>query len=156
MRPLRLVLDVSQPNSEFESFFSGPYWQQPGRSITEALLSPYPFPDPTDTHFDPSSFQRSFFLRSPTAEPPRNVNDPPSVKVEVSKDGLLLTHQWTLAEIEAYLRTFSSVVTYKEQHGGEDPVPDMIESLRKEGLNEQDRVEVAWEVGMIMGKKARQ
>lgn len=84
------------------------------------------------------------------------MNDPPSVKVEVSKDGLLLTHQWTLAEIEAYLRTFSSVVTYKEQHGGEDPVPEMIESLRKEGLNEQDRVEVAWEVGMIMGKKSSQ
>ncbi|GAA6005998.1 class I SAM-dependent methyltransferase [Rhodotorula paludigena] len=69
----------------------GPYWEQPGRSIVEALLTPIPFPVPSASSssapddalssFDPSSFTRSFFLRPgdtvsvPSAFPPSP--DPP-------------------------------------------------------------------------------
>lgn len=44
---------------------TGPYWEQPGRSIVEALLTPFPFPAGNlSPPFNPGSFTRSFFLRA--------------------------------------------------------------------------------------------
>lgn len=134
---------------------AGPYWQQPGRSIAESLLCPFPFPsEPSASSkpdFDRSSFHRSFFLRSESASPPPT-SDPDYVTT--SKHPLLLKHDWTLKQIEAYLRTWSSAATFKERHPkNPDPVDEMVEKLRNEGgLKDDVKVEVGWEVGMIMGR----
>lgn len=72
---------------------------------------------------------------------------------------LLLKHQWTLAQIEAYLLTWSSLVSYKEKHT-DDVVQAFMNALsaRLEGdgvkVREGATVEVAWRMGMLSGKKA--
>ncbi|BGO91867.1 trans-aconitate methyltransferase 1 [Rhodotorula toruloides] len=50
----------------------GKYWQQPGRSIVEALLTPFPFPFPSS---EPSFDQTSF---PPLLLPPPQSPTPPS------------------------------------------------------------------------------
>ncbi|ORY84174.1 S-adenosyl-L-methionine-dependent methyltransferase [Leucosporidium creatinivorum] len=133
----------------------GPYWQQPGRSIVESLLTPFPFPSPSSStsgpDFDPTTFHRSFFLRSGGSPPSLSTPDPPSTTTSV--DPLLLTHQWSLKDIEAYLRTWSSASTYKDEHPGEeDVVSAMVERLREGGLKDDEKVEVGWEMGVVMGR----
>ncbi|KAK4048277.1 trans-aconitate methyltransferase 1 [Microbotryomycetes sp. JL221] len=132
----------------------GPYWQQPGRSIAEALLKTFPFPNPNSTFqtnvWDSTSFKRCFFLKQDSIQPVID-NDPSTTKIEIKP--LLLTKLWTLKEIKGYLETWSSLHSYKEQHPQEDPVKDMLASLEQAGLNHQEQVEVGWELGFIMGKK---
>lgn len=124
---------------------AGKYWQQPGRSIVEALLTPFPLPSPSaDSSFDPSSFHRSFFLRPNGPPPPLSLPqtlDPPlpsatgesatytlrpapprsgkeadaPLTVAITRD-VLLTRKWTLSELEGYLRTWSSAHAYNEAH----------------------------------------
>lgn len=135
----------------------GPYWQQPGRSIVEQLLVPFPLPTvPSSTStssspgWDPTTFHRSFFLRPGGSPPSLPSADPKGTTT--SQDPLLLTHQWDLAQIEAYLRTWSSANTYAEQHPGEEDVVDgMVGRLREGGLKEGEKVEVGWEMGVVMG-----
>lgn len=209
----------------------GPYWEQPGRSIVEALLVPFPFPFPSpstqpppSSSFDPTSYTRSFFLRDPQAnstrgataafattttrtpttsnsrlpfeldgldpDPPSGVYtlDPPSAPhdqtrtVYLSRSGPLLTRDWTLAQLVAYLRTWSAAHAYNEaarrvtttgpdgsdveQHhrdvaaAAADCVDEFVAQLQRHGLGlgpEQDKtIRVAWDVGLIMGRKQRQ
>ncbi|GAA5828940.1 hypothetical protein JCM3770_004306 [Rhodotorula araucariae] len=57
----------------------GAFWEQPGRSIVEALLAPFPLPSSSQSRvippdvaaaFDPASLTRSFFLRPGGGPPP--------------------------------------------------------------------------------------
>ncbi|KAM0791632.1 hypothetical protein ACM66B_006070 [Microbotryomycetes sp. NB124-2] len=127
------------------------YWQQPGRSITEALLAPFPLPSstPSASKFDSSSYQRTFFLAS-GHQPPSMSSDPGTRTVEIQP--LLLKKEWSLTEVEGYLRTWSSAHAYHEQHPEEDPVEGMLDKLRKAGFREDEKVQVAWELGLVMGR----
>ncbi|BGP32558.1 trans-aconitate methyltransferase 1 [Rhodotorula toruloides] len=169
----------------------GKYWQQPGRSIVEALLTPFPFPSPSsEPSFDPSSFHRSFFLRPNGPPPPLSLPpslDPPlpsaagesatyslrpassastdaSLRVSITRE-LLLTRKWTLEELEAYLRTWSSAHAYNEAHRPSPDSPNagtgqayrdcvevFLEALRREGVSEGE-MEVGWEMGVVFGRK---
>ncbi|BGP16709.1 hypothetical protein JCM10213_009126 [Rhodosporidiobolus nylandii] len=147
----------------------GPFWEQPGRSIVEALLTPFPFPStaskspsspsadatsspqPSEDSFDPSTFRRSFFLRPGGPPPPltpASSEQPPHINVSHE---LLLTKQWTLAQLEAYLRTWSAAHNYNAARG-RDCVEDFVEQLKAAGLGETETVDVAWEVGVVMGR----
>ncbi|GAA5983826.1 hypothetical protein JCM10908_005941 [Rhodotorula pacifica] len=161
----------------------GRYWEQPGRSIVESLLAPFPFPSssPSSSQFDPSSFTRSFFLRkspSNTEQPSplpfklegldpharegshnlrsdENGNGTPRT-VHLSRSGSLLTRQWTLSQLIGYLRTWSAAHAYNEQNpAAVDCVDEFVTKLEKEGLRltEEETIEVAWDVGIIMGRK---
>ena len=49
---------------------------------------------------------------------------------------------------------------YSEEHrgegeGGKDVVIELLEGLKREGWGEGEKVEAAWEVGMVMGKKKK-
>ncbi|KAK4047244.1 trans-aconitate methyltransferase 1 [Microbotryomycetes sp. JL201] len=127
------------------------YWQQPGRSIVEHLLTPFPLPSstPSDPNFEPASFQRTFFL-APGAKPPKTMDNPPARTTKVLP--LLLTKQWTLQEVEGYLRTWSSAHAYQEKHPDEDPVAEMVKQLKRAGFTADETVQVAWELGIVMGK----
>ncbi|GAA5863000.1 hypothetical protein JCM8547_003644 [Rhodosporidiobolus lusitaniae] len=215
----------------------GPFWEQPGRSIVEALLTPFPFPSPlsssppsssdtssstpsggtsqppppdpsqdpisstvspavsaavspSSSSYDPSSFQRLFFLR-PGGTPPFSSPPPPSSsssptipQIETHHD-LLLTKQWNLAQLEAYLRTWSAAHSFNEAHlspstsvhtagsngsnGGaghgeegfeqgrleekKDCVSAFVGQLKRAGLKEDEEVLVAWELGIMSGRK---
>lgn len=157
---------------------TGSYWEQPGRSIVEALLTPFPFPS-SSAGFDPDSYTRSFFLREPssTQEPlpfsieglPRDATagefavrerktatDP--ARVLLSRSGSLLTRQWTMNQLIGYLRTWSARHAYQEQNpAAPDVIDAFVEQLREAGLRLDERkgetIEVAWDVGLIMGRK---
>ncbi|GAA5864211.1 hypothetical protein JCM3774_001257 [Rhodotorula dairenensis] len=182
----------------------GPSWEQPGRSIVEHLLVPFPFPRQRDddpdhvaSGFDPTSYTRSFFLR----EPPRRATggdsggatgqtrlpfelegldpdapsgvytlDPPAPDqtrtVYLTRSGTpLLTREWTLPQLVGYLRTWSAAHAYNEQSRargvGRDCVDDFVAELQTHGLglglDDHDKtIRVAWDVGLIMGRKKRQ
>jgi len=188
---------------------AGPYWEQPGRSIVEDLLVPFPLPaassssspipSSTASQFDPASLTRTFFLRPqaaadadaephalpPLLEPIAASLGPPSpsssssttwlapspspsptsspspttglARLEVHRT-LLLTRQWSPAQLEGYLRTWSAAHAFDEAHPGRDVVSGFLRELREaEGglreLGEGETVEVAWEVGIVMGRK---
>lgn len=165
---------------------AGPYWEQPGRSIVESLLVPFPFPsDALAPPFDASSYTRSFFLREPTT----SGNTPFSLlpfkleglapdaqggtytlnsdrsrgdgtrTVHLSRSGSLLTRDWTLAQLVGYLRTWSAAHAYNEKNptAAHDCVDAFVAQLQEHGLglDEQtaDTIQVAWDVGLIMGRK---
>lgn len=154
----------------------GAYWQQPGRSIVEKLLTPFPLPIPSSTpppprsprrpDFDPTSFRRAFFLRDGTHTPPVvPCLDPPSTTTTVAS--LLLRQRWDLRQVEAYLRTWSSVHAFDEEHVGQGKekgkgqgeekgsvVRELVDGLRVAGFGDGQR-EVAWEMGMVMGRLAQ-
>ena len=132
---------------------TGPYWQQPGRSIVESLLVPFPFPAPSSRpKFSPTSFHRSFFSDALPELP-----SDPAPSYTTSLDPVLLTHTWTMAELAAYLGTFSAAHTYDEKHGkGSDVAQDfsvrLQEALKSEGVPDGAKVRVAWRMGTVEGK----
>ncbi|GAA5843628.1 hypothetical protein JCM9279_000812 [Rhodotorula babjevae] len=184
----------------------GPYWEQPGRSIVEDLLVPFPLPatsssssipSSTAAQFDPASLTRTFFLRPdapdgapaephalpPLLEPLAAPLGPPSssssrsttwlapspsssasptptslARLEVHRT-LLLTRRWTLPQLEGYLRTWSAAHAFDEAHPGEGEggvVSGFVRELEAAGLKELgegETVEVAWEMGVVMGRK---
>ncbi|GEM10018.1 trans-aconitate 3-methyltransferase [Rhodotorula toruloides] len=129
--------------TSYSSGTLGKYWQQPGRSIVEALLTSFPHPSSysSEPSFDPSSFRRSFFLRPNGPPPPLSLPpllDPPlpqakgesatysllpastsataaPLSVSITRN-VLLTRRWKLEELEGYLRTWSSAHAYNEAH----------------------------------------
>ncbi|KAM0749433.1 S-adenosyl-L-methionine-dependent methyltransferase [Meredithblackwellia eburnea MCA 4105] len=126
----------------------GPYWQQPGRSIVESLLVPLALPpSPTFT-----SQTRSFFLSdSPSYVPPSPETTHP----------LLLTQNWSLKEIEGYLKTFSAAHTYDEKHGDASDVGREFgrrlgDALKAEGVDVDagEKILVAWRMGTVEARKA--
>ncbi|GAA5841906.1 hypothetical protein JCM5353_001184 [Sporobolomyces roseus] len=148
----------------------GPYWEQPGRSIVESLLVPFPLPlphnfpstsSPSDhsilNSFEPSSLKRSFHLSSSSSSSSPSLSSSESSMIETSIHPLLLKKEMTLDDLEAYLRTWSSLHKYNEEHrkeeGGKDVVEELLERMRGRGWREGEKVEAAWEVGMVMGKK---
>ncbi|BGP02465.1 Trans-aconitate 3-methyltransferase [Rhodotorula toruloides] len=172
----------------------GKYWQQPGRSIVEALLTPFPLPSPSSSpSFDPSSFHRSFFLRPHGPPPPLTLPpllDPPlpsaegesatyslqpatstttdaPLSVSITRT-ILLQRTWTLSQLEAYLRTWSSAHAYNASHRPSSPdspnagtgqawrdcVEVFVDGLRREGVSEEEEgMEVGWEMGVVFGRK---
>ena len=102
-----------------------------------------------------STFARTYFdlLSSPSA--PATPTSPSEIKT--SHLPLLLTHHWTLSELEAYLRTWSAALTYVEKHGG-DVVAAFVERLgeemEREGIAKGEKVEVGWKMGLMEGRKA--
>ncbi|GAA5948010.1 hypothetical protein JCM3765_007069 [Sporobolomyces pararoseus] len=167
--------------------FLGSYWQQPGRSIVENLLKPFPLPlsknfttttTTADTRseieficsqFDPTSFQRSFHLAADQHPDSQvQVNIPPLLHFKAEKElgiktilhpNLLLTKEWDLKQFENYLKTWSSLHKYREELG-RDKADSLIENLLLEMRDlgcwkEGEKVQVGWEVGMLMGKKKK-
>ncbi|SCV72056.1 BQ2448_4750 [Microbotryum intermedium] len=134
------------------------YWQQPGRAIAESLLSQSPFPSRDSSgRWDTSSFRRDYFLRSSSESSapnvPSNPEDPQSVRIE--RHDLILEHDWSLKELEAYLRTWSSAHTYDEKHGsGSDVVKCFVDKLAATGYGQaraDGKERIGWEMGMISG-----
>lgn len=161
--------------SNFSRFDSGAYWQQPGRSIVESLLSPVSFPtnDPTDQEststinkhglWSTTSYQRTYFARRTQIHSvsdlhlPKNPTDD-ILNVKTSLEPLLFTHKWDLKQIEGYLRTWSSAHTYDEKMGeGSDVVTEFLEELKKgmqkEMIGKKEKIEVAWRGGLLCGRK---
>ncbi|GAA5925778.1 class I SAM-dependent methyltransferase [Sporobolomyces koalae] len=144
----------------------GPYWEQPGRSIVEALLVPFPLPladnfasnsEATSicSAYDASTLQRTFHLDSTVPTSPVLEPAEQSAGVKNSRHDLLLTKQLTLQGFEGYLRTWSSLHKYDEEHrGGTDVAKALIERMKEAGWQEGEEVEAAWQVGMVMGKKS--
>ncbi|GAA5963370.1 hypothetical protein JCM21900_000583 [Sporobolomyces salmonicolor] len=140
------------------------YWEQPGRSIVEGLLVRFPLPLPSvfpsafspAQRFDPATFHRSFFLRSAASPAPSLLpaESSASSPVETSTHPLLLVKHWSLSDLTAYFRTWSSRHAYQEEHG-EDPVEGIVSGLRERGLREGEVVEVGWEVAVVMGRKRK-
>lgn len=130
---------------------SGPYWQQPGRSIVEALLTPFPFP--SHPAFDPSSFHRHFLTVDAAPSPSARPAPPGSPAFTSSYAPLMLRQQWDLGQFEAYLRTWSAALSYDEVNGG-DVVGEMMGMVRGVGeWEEGEKVEVAWEMAVMSGRK---
>ncbi|GAA5967635.1 hypothetical protein JCM11641_005717 [Rhodosporidiobolus odoratus] len=168
----------------------GPFWEQPGRSIVEALLTPFPFPSSVSVStFNPATYTRSFFLRPSGGPPPFSQPTSPAtlaadslLKIEVTRE-LLLKRTWGIEELRAYLRTWSAAHSYDETHRQKqgastgdraregqrqealqglmmkqrqedrDCVEVFLDELKRAGLKEGEGVEVAWEVGVMMGRR---
>ena len=130
---------------------SGPYWQQPGRSIVESLLVHFPLPSASSRpHF--TSLHRAFF-----SDKLPEISESTHPPCTTSLDPVLLTHDWTMSELAAYLGTFSAAHTYDEGFAGESDVARdfsqrLKEALRVEGVEEGDRFRVAWRMGTVQGK----
>ncbi|KWU42029.1 S-adenosyl-L-methionine-dependent methyltransferase [Rhodotorula sp. JG-1b] len=173
----------------------GPYWEQPGRSIVESLLVPFPFPSRALTpSFDPTSYTRSFFLREPTPsgtttssplpfkleglapdaqsgtytlDSDRSAGGDGTRTVLLSRSGSLLTRDWTLAQLVGYLRTWSAAHAYNEKNpaaatAAHDCVDEFVAQLQEHGLGlgsdgqRAETIQVAWDVGLIMGRKKQE
>ncbi|GAA5990849.1 hypothetical protein JCM5350_005139 [Sporobolomyces pararoseus] len=179
--------ELSRLIPPFSRELLGPYWQQPGRSIVENLLKPFPLPitknftfppsssdadlvESICSQFDQSSLQRSFYLQNPSSSTlllddlvPRAEKEPVDTTIKTTLHPLLLTKKWDLKNFENYLNTWSSLHKYREEHqgkGGESPrriVDDLLVKMRDSGSwrDDGELVEVAWEVGMLMGKKKK-
>ncbi|GAA6063340.1 hypothetical protein JCM10212_003926 [Sporobolomyces blumeae] len=112
----------------------GPYWDQPGRSIVEDLLRPFPLPiasslsradprppsrDDPSRAFDPRHFKRTFHLRddpSSSKMTPLMVQEQAEAgSVSIERHGLLLTKPLTLDLLSAYLSTWSSLHKYLDE-----------------------------------------
>lgn len=161
-------LPIAPPLSYASLPLPAPYWQQPGRSIVESLLTPLPFPSnsvsalessstiSTHGNWDTSSFER-FYFDLPPSSPSTSIINVPGIKE--THEPVLLKHQWTISDVEAYLRTWSSAHSYNEVHSGEggDCVAAFLERFgevwREQGLREEERVEVAWKMGGLRGRK---
>lgn len=174
---------------------AGPYWEQPGRSIVESLLVPFPFPSRALTPpFDPSSYTRSFFLRGSTSsgntpssplpfklkglapdaqsgtyilDSDRSAGGDGTRTVHLSRSGSLLTRDWTLAQLVGYLRTWSAAHAYNEKNpaataAAHDCVDEFVAQLQERGLGlgsdrqRAETIQVAWDVGLIMGRKKQE
>ncbi|CEQ42479.1 SPOSA6832_04295, partial [Sporobolomyces salmonicolor] len=152
------------PRSDHPTLRTGKYWEQPGRSIVEGLLVRFPLPLPSvfpsasspAQRFDPATFHRSFFLRSASSPAPSLLpaESSASSPVETSTHPLLLVKHWSLSDLTAYFRTWSSRHAYQEEHG-KDPVEGIVSALRERGLREGEVVEVGWEVAVVMGRKRK-
>lgn len=127
----------------------GPYWQQPGRSIVEALLDPIPFPSAADGSqagvWDPSSFAR---VKTTTAA--ADGGRPLAIRKTLTWEGL-----------EAYVRTASALHKYEEAHppvaGRADVVDDFVRGLRKAvgevAGDDVGEVEVEWPAVVLLAGK---
>ncbi|KAI5477828.1 trans-aconitate 3-methyltransferase [Pseudohyphozyma bogoriensis] len=137
--------------SQYSAGTLGAYWQQPGRSIVEDLLRPFP-PPTSSTSFLPSSLERTYFV------PPSEYPSTPAPGE--SFEPLLLKHEWDMEGFEGYLRTWSSAFSYNEKHEGTDIVSEFVEVLKealgKDGVKGSDKFLVAWRMAVLKGKKKEQ
>jgi len=148
----------------------GPYWEQPGRSIVEALYDPIPFPtnEPTEHElassierygsWDTTSFRRIKFDEegSTTYKDSLKASNDTTNPVEP----ILLSRQWSMAELHEYFKTWSSAHTYNEKQGldGEGAAGFIINDLSKE-LNvpkddQETKFDVYWPLAIVLFKKA--
>ncbi|KZO94489.1 S-adenosyl-L-methionine-dependent methyltransferase [Calocera viscosa TUFC12733] len=126
-----------------------PNWEQPGRSIVEALLEPIPSPGPP---FDPSTEKRvkysgNYFPKSEVPDPQPNI----------------LMQQMDLHGLDTYARTFSALHTFWEKYPEDKKRADgdfatrwvqkMKEAIIDDGGN-PNKMTVEWPAGLILVKKA--
>ncbi|GAA6061857.1 hypothetical protein JCM10212_001290 [Sporobolomyces blumeae] len=154
----------------FDRDVLGPYWTEPGHSRSWSLLATFPFPDAAsdgriDAAFDPSSFERVYFLLSPDQDPPRpsisttstTTTSQENVKTTVERSlSPILSRSWTRTQVADLVRTWSACHSWNEAHRaeGRDCVQEWIEALTDAGWRDADeRVDVAWEVGLMLGRK---
>ncbi|KZT54863.1 S-adenosyl-L-methionine-dependent methyltransferase [Calocera cornea HHB12733] len=126
-----------------------PCWEQPGRSIVEALLDPIPSPG---APFDASTEQRVKFSGDylPLSEVPK-------------PEPVILTKELDWHGLETYARTFSALHTYWEKHPEDKERPDgdfavrWVQKMKKaiiEDGGDADKVTVEWPAGLLLVKKA--
>lgn len=173
----------------------GPYWSQPGRGIVEGLLDRVPFPvkpGPGPRRAEVEEVERVVGRRpvmmiDEPALDPKPFSDTlewyeaewaPETAVRIRhtpSSPFLMRQHWTLAQLEAYLRTFSATHEYwranpqDEAKGkvelkvktGEGDVVDRFmavikEAFEKEGVVDRDgkgSFDVAWPLVLMMIKK---
>ncbi|GAA6011923.1 hypothetical protein JCM11491_000104 [Sporobolomyces phaffii] len=121
----------------------GPYWEQPGRSIVEHLLVPFPLPlasnfdsppsPPSSSSsfsasasasasasrvcsgFDPASLRRTFDSANDASTAALSAAELAANVETTVRDDSLLTKRWTLDDLEGYLRTWSSLHRYEQE-----------------------------------------
>ncbi|KAH8925997.1 hypothetical protein BT69DRAFT_1055131 [Atractiella rhizophila] len=134
------------------------FWQQPGRSKTEQLLQPIPFP-PDNGKWDTSSFVR-IQCPSPTLsipEPTTLVIPDNSVNRQLlSGEDLYLEEEWTTANLLEYLKTWSSAHVYNRKHGleGDEVIEKQVWKKFDESFKEDEKFIVRWPMGFIMFKRS--
>ncbi|EJT99573.1 S-adenosyl-L-methionine-dependent methyltransferase [Dacryopinax primogenitus] len=124
-------------------------WEQPGRSIVEALLDPIPSPG---LPFDPSTEQRIKYSGSYFPKP--EVPDPQPV---------ILSKRMNRQDLDTYARTFSALHTFWEKHPEDKQRSDgdfatrfvarMMQVISEDGGNTNEFT-VDWPAGLILVKKA--
>lgn len=146
----------------------GPYWQQPGRSIVEALLDSIPFPaQPSSSKISDGwpDFPRAAHVHEPPAAVDSDgVWDPESflrIKTDAQEEPLGIKKRLTWDKLQSYLRTASALHKYKEEHP-EDEESDIVRRFaarlrtaleEKEGKTVEE-LDVEWPaVVMLAGKR---
>ena len=145
----------------------GPHWQQPGRSIVEALLSPIPFPLPLTTPSPTLDLlgHQPWNVEGGEPTPPLEPGEgwDPESFVRVKDGGEMgIERMWTWEQLEGYLCSSSAWHEFCRVHGdekGRELNRVYLEGLREgtkgsgEG-GEEGKVRVRWPgVVMLMGKK---
>jgi SAM-dependent methyltransferase len=148
----------------------GPYWQQPGRAIVEALLDPIPFPSPP-AEIRTSDSWTDFPLAEPNLPQPDSMSasdgngewDPASFirlkTVSGSGDKLAIRKTLDWLALAAYLRTSSALHKYEEAHPEETDVVGayvrkLREAVEREAGHEVATVDVEWPAVVVLAGKA--
>ncbi|GAA5945145.1 hypothetical protein JCM3775_004870 [Rhodotorula graminis] len=146
------------PASLTRTFFLRPDAEQGALPpLLEPLAAPLRPPSTSS-----SSLSTTWLAPSPSSSAASPAAPSPTglARLEVHRT-LLLTRHWSVAELEGYLRTWSAAHAYDEAHSSEgngkgDVVSGFVRQLRERGLgelSEGETVEVAWEMGLVMGRK---
>ncbi|GAA5934271.1 class I SAM-dependent methyltransferase [Sporobolomyces koalae] len=152
----------------------GPFWSEPGHTISETLLAQYPLPyassfpnskinennesgsEAFTNAFDPKTFSRSFSLlsndesRIPTLL--SNEEHIEHVRVELS-DRVKLTRWWTLEQVKNLVNTWSGSHDWNQAHLGRDCAKEFCRKLEAAGWSDDEHEEqVMWEIGCLQGR----
>lgn len=169
--------DLSDAVSHFTNDILGSYWQQPGRSHLKTLLDTLPFPsnrpsaiESADYIHEHGHFGRFIRERYESLDLTRRTEHRTNQTYEYDVDGggiteirnlpLLLSEGWTYVDLERFLRTWSAVHSYDEEHGKTGGL-GVVDSFRASLLSGPNRafvedggkLPIAWKVGMMKGYK---
>lgn len=144
----------------------GPYFSQPGWSISESLLDMVPFPvaptaKPGVLSDLPDLEGEGHAIVSKTDELPP-ITDPAGwdassavrLKSGTAAGDWFLRRKWTLAQLEGCIRTWSSVKRYHDQHPDDKALGDKGDvvgrAMAQIAPKLQKEFEVAWPFVMMM------
>ncbi|EST04849.1 Methyltransferase type 11 [Kalmanozyma brasiliensis GHG001] len=155
----------------------GAYWEQPGRSIVNAGLSPVPFPftyPEMASHWDEgSAFKRTFSTTGlpkehhwsswpPPTTHPLTASLPDEVASEFTgkQESATMDKHLDWSQLASYLRTWSATHTYLSEHPNEkaDVVDRFVQQLkqavtRENGGNEVEQLHLRWPLCFVMVQK---